>query len=326
MDATRKGESIAPFVGIGFTHPPCMARIKAYDNKHNNMTNSLSTIRNIRHIPTERRRIEVRGLHMAVEQVGQQGQTPLVLLHGFTGSTASWSELLASLVALGLRVVSIDMPGHGQSDAPVEPARYTIEQCQSDIVKILRTLGIAPGEAILLGYSMGGRIALYTALGGFFRALILESASPGIADAGERERRRLSDDALAQRIEQEGVAAFVTYWEQLPLFASQQTLPKAQQAALHQQRLSNRAEGLANSLRGVGTGSQPALHEQLATLTIPTLLIAGELDGKYCAIAQDMAQRLPHSQLAIIPGAGHTAHLEQPDTFIKLIANFCTEI
>jgi len=249
-----------------------------------------------------------------------------VLLHGFTGSTDSWSALVAPLVARGLHVISIDMLGHGQSDAPDDPVRYSIEHCRADIVEILQTLGITPGEAILLGYSMGGRIALYTALSGFFRALILESSSPGIANAGERERRRLADAALAERIEQEGVAAFVTYWEQLPLFASQQALPEAQQAALHRQRLSNRAKGLANSLRGVGTGSQPDLHEQLATLTIPTLIIAGELDGKYCGIAREMAQRLPHSELTIVPGTGHTVHLEQPDAFINLVANFCAEI
>jgi 2-succinyl-6-hydroxy-2,4-cyclohexadiene-1-carboxylate synthase len=266
------------------------------------------------------------GVRIGIEQWGQHGQTPLVLLHGFTGSTDSWSELFAPLAALGLRVVGIDMLGHGQSDAPDDPTRYSIEHCRADIVEILQTLGIAAGEAILLGYSMGGRIALYTALGGFFRALILESASPGITDASEQERRRLNDAALARRIERDGVAAFVTYWEQLPLFASQQALPKWQQAALHRQRLNNRAEGLANSLRGVGTGSQPALHEQLATLAIPTLVIAGELDGKYCGIAREMAQRLPHSQLVTVPGVGHTVHLEQPDTFIKLIANFCTEI
>jgi 2-succinyl-6-hydroxy-2,4-cyclohexadiene-1-carboxylate synthase len=266
------------------------------------------------------------GVQIGIEQWGQQGRTPLVLLHGFTGSTNSWSALCTHLVALGLHVVSIDMLGHGLSDAPDDPARYSIEHCRADIVEILRIIGIAPGEAILLGYSMGGRIALYTALCGFFRALILESASPGIADAGEREHRRLADAALAVRIEQEGVAAFVTYWEQLPLFASQQALPEEQQEALHQQRLSNRAKGLANSLRGVGTGSQPALHGQLLTLAIPTLVIAGELDEKYCGIAREMAQRLPHGRLAIVPGAGHTVHLEQPDTFIKLIANFCAGI
>lgn len=284
------------------------------------------TIRKQQSTNVDSMRVEANGVYMGVEQTGQQGQTPFVLLHGFTGSAASWSDLRTPLVALGLRVIAIDMLGHGQSDAPSDPTRYSIEHCRADIIALLQTLGIGPGEAILLGYSMGGRIALYTALSGFFRALILESASPGIAEADERKRRRLADGALADRIEREGVAAFVTSWEQLPLFASQQVLPAAQREALHQQRLNNHAPGLANSLRGVGTGRQPDLYEQLHTLAIPTLVIAGELDQKYCTIARAMAQKLPRSQLAIVLGAGHTVHLEQQDKFIELIANFCCAI
>ncbi len=125
---------------------------------------------------------------------------------------------------------------------------------------------MAPGEAILLGYSMGGRIALYTAFSHFFRALILESASPGLADAAEREQRRRSDAALAESIERDGVAAFVEHWEQLPLFASQSNLALETRQSLHRQRLANRAHGLANSLRGVGTGEQPALHSPIGDL------------------------------------------------------------
>ena len=120
---------------------------------------------------------------------------------------------------------------------------------------------------------MGGRIALYSAFSGFFRALILESASPGLANSTEREQRRNSDMLLAESIEREGVATFVHYWEKLPLFASQSNLSAKQRDALRRQRLNNRASGLANSLRGVGTGVQPALHDQLPTLDLPVLLI-----------------------------------------------------
>src|SRR5207253_3632168 len=132
------------------------------------------------------------------------------------------------------------------------------------------------GQATLLGYSMGGRIALYTAFSSFFRALILESASPGLADPGEREQRRLSDETLAASIERDGVPAFIERWENLPLFASQKTLPLDCREKLHQQRLQNSATGLAQSLRGVGTGVQQSLYAQLPTLNIPVLLIAGE--------------------------------------------------
>src|SRR6266566_6671516 len=155
----------------------------------------------------------VNGIRLGIEQRGtvrKRGPT-LVMLHGFTGSAAGWGSHLDTLAAYGLRVIALDLPGHGQSDVPADPQRYAIEYCQQDILAALLKLGVGRGEATLLGYSMGGRIALYSAFSGYFRALILESASPGIADPTEREQRRISDMALADRIEREGIEAFVNY-------------------------------------------------------------------------------------------------------------------
>jgi len=268
--------------------------------------------------------VTVNGMSLHAEIDGPAEATAtLVLLHGFTGCAASWGDHAGALAAGGLRVIALDMPGHGESEAPADARRYAMEHCRADIVDVLRILDVQEGEAILLGYSMGGRIALYTAFAGFFRALILESASPGLASEAEREQRRQQDELLAERIERAGVADFVDYWEQLPLFASQQALPAATRAALHRQRLHNRAAGLANSLRGAGTGAQPALHARLPELDLPVLLIAGEQDEKFCAIARQMARLLPRAQLEIVPGAGHTVHLEQPDKFDRLVRDFC---
>lgn len=270
------------------------------------------------------RRLLVNGVHLGVidRQPDTSAHATLVLLHGFTGSAAGWGAHSDAFVAAGLRVVALDMLGHGAADAPDDPARYRIERCQEDIEGALAALGIAAGEADLLGYSMGARIALYTALSGGFRRLILESGAPGIADPAERAARRASDDALADRIETEGVPAFVDFWQHLPLFASQRTLPDAVQSDLRAQRLHNTPRGLANSLRGVGTGQQPALHDQLASLTLPTLLIAGALDAKYTSINQQMAAAMPNATLRVIPDAGHTVHLEQPQIFDDLVIQF----
>ncbi len=141
-------------------------------------------------------------------------------------------------------------------------------------------------------------------------------------DPAEREQRRISDEALAASIERDGVQAFIERWEKLPLFASQKTLPLESRETLRRQRLQNRATGLAQSLRGVGLGVQPSLYARLPTLHIPVLLIAGELDTKFTAIARHMAQALPQSQLRIIPGAGHTIHLERPEEFVSLVRDF----
>ncbi len=275
--------------------------------------------------------VNVNGVQIGVLQrepliSGSDPVGTLVLLHGFTGSARNWESLYADLALPGWRIVALDMLGHGRSSAPNDSKRYGMEHCQDDILAVLREIGVQAGEAVLLGYSMGGRIALYTAFSRFFRALILESASPGIADPREREQRRSSDNALAASIEQEGMAPFVERWEKLPLFASQSNLPIAQQEALHCQRLQNREVGLANSLRGVGTGAQPALYAQLPALDLPVLLIAGALDAKFCSIARQMARDLPQATLHIIAGAGHTVHLEQPAVFVQLVRQFCSRL
>jgi len=269
--------------------------------------------------------VQVNGMRFGIEQRGEARKSgpTLLLLHGFTGSAAGWGSHLETFAAQGWRVIALDLPGHGQSAAPADLRYYSIEYCKDAILAVLRELGVGQGDAILLGYSLGGRIALYTAFSGFFRASILESASPGLEDAAERATRCSSDEALAASIERDGVQAFVDRWEKLPLFASQSTLPLETREALRRQRLHNRASGLARSLRGVGTGVQPALHTRLPTLHIPVLLIAGKLDTKFTAIARSMAQALPQAQLCIVPGVGHAVHLERPAEFAALVRDFC---
>jgi 2-succinyl-6-hydroxy-2,4-cyclohexadiene-1-carboxylate synthase len=272
-----------------------------------------------------RRLLEINGIRMNAEILEPRGSPPhrtLVMLHGFTGSAAGWGSHLTTFADAGLRLIALDMLGHGFSDAPPDPGRYSMEHCSRDIVAVLETLGVVSGEAALLGYSMGGRIALYTAFSGFFHALILESASPGLATEEERGERRAADEQLARCIASEGIAAFVSYWERLPLFASQLALPPDRHMRLHEQRLQNSPTGLASSLRGVGSGKQPPLHEKLAKLRLPVLLIAGALDSKYTALAYDMGRRLPEASVHVVAAAGHTIHLERPDEFDRLVLQF----
>jgi 2-succinyl-6-hydroxy-2,4-cyclohexadiene-1-carboxylate synthase len=250
----------------------------------------------------------------------------LALLHGFTGSAAGWGAHLDAFAAAGLRVVALDLLGHGASDAPGDPARYAFARTRGDLLAALEQLGALPETTLLLGYSLGGRIALYTALGACFRGLVLESASPGLAAEGERAARRASDAALAARIEREGIPAFVAEWERLPLFASQASLPAEARAARRAERLRNSAVGLANSLRGMGTGAQPPLHDSLPALQTPCLLIAGALDAKFAGIAREMAARLLQAELRIVPDAGHAVHLERPDAFDAAVIAFCERL
>jgi 2-succinyl-6-hydroxy-2,4-cyclohexadiene-1-carboxylate synthase len=257
--------------------------------------------------------------------VGGAGRRPLLLLHGFTGSSSSWNGVAARLEA-HFRLIRVDLLGHGRSPAPADPARYRIEAAAADLESILQQVAAVPAD--VLGYSMGGRLALYLALSrpSLVRSLILESASPGLVTAAEREARRRQDDALARRIEQQGIEAFVQEWEQLPLFAGQKKLPPATRQALRRQRLGNRPPGLANSLRGLGTGSQPSLWQRLPELSMPLLLLAGELDEKFAGINREMAAAVPQAHLIIVPGAGHTIHLEQPQLFTAAIVDFLSKL
>jgi 2-succinyl-6-hydroxy-2,4-cyclohexadiene-1-carboxylate synthase len=262
--------------------------------------------------------IAVNAVRLNVQRAGEG--PPLVLLHGFTGSIATWRSRLDTFAGQ-FSIVAVDLPGHGASDAP-DPARYGMEQCVADLLALLDRLEIS--RAALLGYSMGGRVALNLALGApeRVRALILESASLGIADPDERLARRRHDDALAAMIEQEGIEAFVDHWERLPLFASQAALPAAVRDRQRTKRLANSPRGLANSLRSIGAGMMEPLHDRLGEIQAPVLLMAGALDERYCRLGRTMAEAMPAAQLVVVPGVGHAIHLEQPEAFNRHVLEF----
>jgi 2-succinyl-6-hydroxy-2,4-cyclohexadiene-1-carboxylate synthase len=151
---------------------------------------------------------------------------------------------------------------------------------------------------------------------------VVESASPGIGSAAERTARVRADEELAAFAEREGIHAFVDRWERVPLFASQARLAAAERARLREQRLRNDPTGLAASLRGFGAGVPAPLWDRLPTLDVPTLVVVGALDPKYRQVGREMAERMPRAELAVVPDAGHTVHLEQPDAFARLVLDF----
>src|SRR3990172_2989612 len=169
-------------------------------------------------------RLHVNGVHLNVELSG--AGLPLVLLHGFTGSIASWKPHIP-IFEKRFQTIAVDLLGHGSSDSPADPMRYRMERCVEDLISIFEPLGLE--QVGLLGYSMGGRVALHVAAAhpDRVRALVLESASPGLAGPFERQARVTSDEALADSIERDGLEAFVNRWEQSLLFASQARLPES---------------------------------------------------------------------------------------------------
>jgi 2-succinyl-6-hydroxy-2,4-cyclohexadiene-1-carboxylate synthase len=232
----------------------------------------------------------------------------LVLLHGFTQTGRSWALVEAALRGR-YRCLAPDLPGHGDLGER-RPVSF-------DAVSAYLA-ALAPRRFVLGGYSMGGRLALDFALRHPDRVerLVLLGASPGLADAEERNARRKADEALAERILSDGVAAFAEAWGRQPLFAGQ---PRGVAELARAERLRQTADGLAAALRGLGTGVMTPLWDRLGELSMPVTLLAGERDAKFRAIAERMAQGIPHARLVVVPGAGHAAHLEAPDAVAEVL-------
>ncbi len=257
-------------------------------------------------------------LHVRVQGEGE----PLLLVHGFTGSVEAWGEETVRGLSQAFQVVAVDLLGHGESDASTDPQRYRMEEILADLAQVLDSMAI--DEARWLGYSMGGRVALAGAVLQPDRvsALILESASPGLAGENERRARRRADEALAEGILRGGMEAFVDHWMGLPLFATQGKLPPRVREANRERRLRNDPEALAACLRGLGTGAQPSFWDDLPGIRVPTLLLAGEEDQKFSQIAGKMADLIPSVELRLIPKSGHSIHLENPFAWLAAVRTF----
>lgn len=258
-------------------------------------------------------------LHAVVE--GPASAPPVLLLHGFTGSAESMEGVSQPLVSTH-RVVRLELVGHGESDAPEEVAPYAMDACASQVVAATKALGL--DRPHLVGYSMGGRTALSTVVQApsAFRSVTLVGATAGLAGADERAARIAADEALADRIERDGLEAFVDHWMALPIFASQSKLGDAFLSLARAERMRQRPRGLANSLRGMGAGAQAPIWDRLDRCAPPVLLVVGELDAKFRALAERLEGALPDARTAIVSGVGHAAHLEDADAFGDLLRAF----
>ncbi|WP_199170348.1 2-succinyl-6-hydroxy-2,4-cyclohexadiene-1-carboxylate synthase [Sporosarcina sp. P19] len=265
--------------------------------------------------------LTIRGIDTHVARYGNEQLPAVVMLHGFTGSTATWQKTIEVLMT-DYYVLAVDLIGHGKTEAPETMNRYKMEEQIKDLYEVLQKLEIK--KPILLGYSMGGRVALgYTATyPEEVTSLVLESSSPGLRASEQQLARRTADAKLADRIERQGMIEFVDFWQEIPLFHSQKKLSESQQQAVRAERLNQRPTGLANSLRGIGTGSQPSYWQALEQLSLPVLLLTGSEDEKFENIAQEMMKSLPNARHETIKDAGHAIHVEKPQQFATMIKSY----
>jgi 2-succinyl-6-hydroxy-2,4-cyclohexadiene-1-carboxylate synthase len=216
------------------------------------------------------------------------------------------------------------VPGFMQRGEAWEPVasrlaeRYRVSCLDFTTWTLEERLGELPAGGVVVGYSMGGRIALHAALRqpGRFAGLVLVGVSAGVED---RDARRRADEALASWIEQHTIEEVVERWEGNPVFDSQSPELRAKQRP---GRLSHDPAELARLLRSAGQGGMDPVWDRLHTLCCPVLLIAGEHDTGYVDAAQRMASLIEGARVRIVPGAGHAPQLERPELVAEILDEY----
>lgn len=253
---------------------------------------------------------------------GNSQQFPIIFLHGFMGDCHEFDEVISRL-SPEFYCLAIDLPGHGKTSVTGGDELYQMEWIAQGLITCLKVLNIQ--QCNLIGYSMGGRLALYLTLHfpQYFRKVILESASPGLKTQAERDQRMASDRQLANQLKTAAILTFLTSWYNRPLFTSTKQHPNF--AKMLERRSQNNPQELAKSLHHLSTGRQPSLWKKLSKNSVPLLLLVGELDQKFVDINSEIEATCPLTQLAIIANCGHNIHFERSDTFFYKIRTFLTD-
>ena len=242
--------------------------------------------------------------------------TPRIFLHGFSGSVQVWEQTLSHVegkdTALGLHLPG-HHPGHRIDGG-------TFEALVDNMALAIESFTQRPGH--LIGYSLGGRIALSLCLRHprLVENLTLIGAHPGLDTETERRERRAGDARWARLLRNDGIKAFVAAWEGLPLFASQNSLPPVLLEMQRKIRLEHDPQALADCLDTMGLGQMPNYLSRMCEIDIPVQLAVGADDTKFIGLAHRMAEKLPHHRLFEIPHCGHNPLLEAPASLAELLS------
>jgi 3-oxoadipate enol-lactonase len=259
---------------------------------------------------------QVNGITIAYSDRGTG--LPIVFLHAFPLNRTMWAEQEKAL-SLQFRVITVDLRGHGESDAPLW--RYTLEQSADDVNALLDQLSIQ--QALFVGLSMGGYIlfAFYRKYAASVKGLILADTKAQ-ADTVEGKEGRFQ---MAQTAYTQGPSAIADLM--IPKLLSPQTIRTRPGLVQHVRAMieNNQVSGIAGDLMAMAERSDSVLL--LKQITCPTQIIVGELDqATPRSDARLMADQIPNARLAVIPNAAHLANMEQPEAFNQIVAAFASEI
>ncbi|XP_043715830.1 protein PHYLLO, chloroplastic isoform X2 [Telopea speciosissima] len=275
-------------------------------------------------------------IHMMQDKV-------IIFLHGFLGTGEDWIPIMKSL-SVTARCISVDLPGHGESqiqncaneEGKVESS-VSIEVVADVLHKLIQE--ITPGRVVLVGYSMGARVALYMALrcskkiGG----AVIISGSPGLKDEAMRKIRTAQDDSKARYLSAHGLQCFLDMWYAGDIWNSLRNHPyfgQIVESRAHHDDVS----ALAKALSGLSVGRQPSLWEDLKQCTKPLLFIVGEKDRKFKEIAHQMCQEISNNpgnkdnegkkihEMIEVSDCGHAVHVESPLSVINSLRKLLTNL
>lgn len=307
-----------------------------------------------RAIHEEEGNFSYKGCSYCYRRWGSPGNPAVVLLHGFMQSSASWNDL-ACLLQERYCVYALDFIGHGQSDASLNPERYSYEDMASSVDYFIREV-LHASQVHLVGYSMGGRIALSLIASScdVLASVVLESCNLGCANEEERTEAAKRNQSWVHRLRCDGMEAFVEYWEDLPLFKTQKEL--GYDKVLHASRASNNPACMALCLEGAGKQAMPLSGNTLGVLRwvlqgdagnetsgrcgkasvrkgvcsaphkqsyLPLLYLYGSKDEKSKAVANQLSEV---GALVSSIDAGHNVHLEAPMLYFKEVQNFLGKV
>ena len=244
--------------------------------------------------------------------------SPIIFLHGFTGSSNSWSNFLNKI---NFSSVAIDLPGHGNNKIKNLTEKYNLNDWEQEFKSTLKIKKL--NEVHLCGYSMGGRLALSFAIKypNLVKSLIIISSTAGIKNINDRKNRIIKDNKLSKEI-LKNYKKFINKWENLDFFSKQKSRNYSEYLHQHEIRKNQNPNQLAFILKHLSTGEMPNYWNIISSLKIPTLMICGEEDKKYMEINKKMNFLIKNSKLKVIANSGHAPHIEQPKRLAQIINKF----